>query len=441
MLVWGEIAVIVLLTLANALFAGAEVAILSVRKSRLVELAERNGRAARAVLQLREEPEQFLATVQVAITLIGTAAAAFGGATLGDALAASLIGTGMRASLAEDVALITVVAAISYLSVVIGELVPKSLALRSGEHFALLAGRPILLLSRVLRPLVWGLTASANLVLRPFRDTTKFTESRFSREELQQLLEEAATAGSIAPRAASIASRALDFQHIHINAVMVPRQAMVRIDRDATWEQTWQLLVEHGHTRMLVSSVDSDHILGYVTSRDLLVAKSNGTFSIKAVLRPIEAVPESARATDVLTLMQTTQALIVLVVDEHGGVSGLVTLEDLIEELVGEIFEEHETKTPTISHEGPGKALVDGATPVHELNRELGLALPTSPEWVTIGGLILARARDVPSTGTSFTLEDGTHIDVVQATERKVVLARITWTPESLTPSVRPADT
>jgi putative hemolysin len=201
---------------------------------------------------------------------------------------------------------------------------------------------------------------------------------------------------------------------------------MVRVHIEATWEETWQVLVERGHTRVLVSEGDADHIVGYVTVRDLIVAKHANLPGIRSIVRHIDAVPETARATEVLTLMQEKQALIVLVVDEHGGVSGLLTLEDLIEELVGEIFEEHETRRPRIRREGEGCALVDGATPVHEVNRELGLGLPMSHEWVTLGGLVASRAGGVPCVGTTIMCE-GTRIEVIEANERCILRARVTW--------------
>ena len=430
MSIWGEALVIVALTITNALFAGSEIAILSVRKSRLRELAERGVRGAKAALRLRERPEQFLATVQVGITLVATTAAAFSGATIGRVFSGVLVRLGVPPEPAEDLALGVVVGGVTFLTVVVGELVPKSLALRSGERFALLAGRPLLALSVLVRPLVWLLTASANVVLRPFNDTTTFTESRFSQEELQELLEQASTAGTIHAKAATIASRALDFQHVHVNALMVPRQDIVQVARDATWEQVWKVMAERGHTRVLVNEGDPDHIAGYVTVRDLIAAKQNAATSIRSIVRRVEIVPETARATDVLSLMQRKQSLLVLVVDEFGSIAGLVTLEDLIEELVGEIFEEHEMIAPRIRREGEGGALVDGATPVHEVNRELGLTLPTSREWVTLGGLVLARAGGVPPQGASLDLGDGTHAQVVDVTPRRVLGVRLTWTPK-----------
>jgi putative hemolysin len=431
MSIWVEAVLILLLIVGNALFSGAEIAILEVRKTRLRELKEHGVGAAGAVIRLREQPELFFATVQVGITLVETMAAVLGGATISRALSAALVRFGASPTVAEDISLGVVVAIITYLTVVVGELVPKSLALRSGERFALLAGRPLWMLSRLIRPVVAALTASANLVLKPFRDSTRFSESRFSPRELQQLLDEAATAGTVQPRAAEIASRAIDFQHVQVTALMVARQDMVRIDRNATWEQASKILIDRGHRRVLVSDGDPDHIIGYVTVRDLIAGKQADLPGIQSLVRPIDAVPQTARAPEVLALMQSKRALIALVVDEHGGIAGLVTLDDLVEELVGETFEEHETQGPRIRREGEGSALVEGGTPVHEVNRELGVALPTSPGVVTLAGFVLSRVGGFPRPGVSVDIDHGTRIEVVEATERRVVRARITWTASS----------
>ncbi len=190
-----EVLVIVLLTLANGLFAGAEIAILSVRKTRLRALAEEGNSSAQALMKMRCQPERLLATVQIGITVIGATAAAFGGVTLGRMVSSAFVRFGLRAELADDLGLALVIGLISYLSLVLGELVPKSLALRSAERYALLVGRPLHGLAWVARPVVWLLTASSNALLRFFNDQTTFTEARLSKEELQQLVDKAATVG------------------------------------------------------------------------------------------------------------------------------------------------------------------------------------------------------------------------------------------------------
>ncbi|MGQ0507059.1 MAG: hemolysin family protein [Myxococcaceae bacterium] len=203
--------VILALILVNGILAGSEIAVVSLRRTRLKELAEGGRRAARAVQKLREQPERFLATVQIGITVVGSTAGAFGGASFAQDLEPLLARVPGLAPHAEAVALIMVISLVSYLSLVLGELVPKSLALRSAEGYALLVGRPLLALSSLARPLVWFLTASSNALLRIFGDRTNFIESRLSPEELQQLVGEASgKGGTLHPAAGKIATRALE---------------------------------------------------------------------------------------------------------------------------------------------------------------------------------------------------------------------------------------
>jgi putative hemolysin len=216
-----EALVILALIVANAFFAGAEIAIVAVRKARIDQLAEEGRAGARAVLSLRSAPERFLATVQVGVTVVGATAAAFGGASIAKKLEPYVAQHDWLSEHAEGVSLALVVAAVSYLTIVIGELVPKSLALRSAERFALLVSRPLVGLSYLARPLVWGLSASANVLLKPFGDKTTFTETRHSAQELQQLVEEAGQAGTVNAEAAEIATRDLEFPELVASEVMV----------------------------------------------------------------------------------------------------------------------------------------------------------------------------------------------------------------------------
>jgi putative hemolysin len=246
-----EFGIILLLVVANGLFAGAEIAVISVRRSRMPELLETRGPRARSLQRLREEPDRFLATVQIGITVVGTLAAAFGGASIARELEPLLRDFGLGAA-AEDVAFALVVALISYLSLVLGELVPKSLALRSAEAYALAAAAPMLWLGWIARPVVWFLTASSNLLLRPLGDRTTFSEGRLSAEELGQLVSEATMAGEVDKHSAEIATRALTFQELVVSEVMVPRSKVVAIPRDIGPEELRQLLLERGHSRMPV---------------------------------------------------------------------------------------------------------------------------------------------------------------------------------------------
>jgi putative hemolysin len=435
MKMWVEISLIVLLTIVNGLFAGAEIAILSVRKTRLQELAAEGNASARALQRMREQPERFLATVQIGITVVSATAAAFGGATLVQGISAVFERSGLRKELAEDFALAVVVVLISYSSLVLGELVPKSLALRSAEKSALLVARPLLALLWLARPAVWFLTASSNAILRIFRDQTTFAEARLSKEELQQLVDEAATAGSVDRQIGAIAYRALDFGDIAVSAVMSPRADMVTLSRDASKEDVRKILITHGHTRTPVYEGSQDNIVGYATARDLVaLLAAEGRRQVRDIVRPALFVPESRRAADVLTDMQQKRDHLALVVDDVGAVSGLVTLEDLLEELVGEIFAEHETPVERFRRLPDGTVLVRGRVPVHEVNRELGLELSEGPGWTTLAGLAIALAGEIPRIGARLEVKPDLFLEVLEASDRRVLLLRIV----SSRPSTRP---
>lgn len=421
-----EAIVIVLLVLTNGFFAGAEIALVSVRKTRVAELAESGSGAARAVMRLRAEPERFLATVQIGITVVGAAAAAYGGASIAVQLQPLLARIPFIAGHADDVALAAVIAAVSYLSIVLGELVPKSLALRSAERYALVVGRVLLLLSWLGRPIVWFLTASSNLVLRPFGDKTTFTEARHSADELQQLVEEAMHAGTLDSKAGEIASRALELPHLTAAEVMVPRRQVVCLKRHSSPEEVRRVLLEHTHSRMPVMEGASDRVAGYISVKDLLAfAWDQRLIALEDVLRPAHFVPAATPAGELIERMQARHNPFAVVVDEHGGMLGIVTLEDLLEEVVGDIFSEHAAPSPRlITTEPDGSALVAGTTPLRDVNRALGLELPETGEFNTVAGLCLKLAGRIPSRGERFTA-GRVSIEVVDASVRRIRSVRL----------------
>jgi len=422
-----ELFVIVLLVLVNGIFAGAEIAVVALRKTRIDELAERGSGGARAVLALRKDPERFLATVQVGITVVSAAAAAVGGASIADWLARYLERFVWLREHAEGAALSLVVAAISYLSIVVGELVPKSLALRGAERYALLIGKPLLGLSFVARPIVWLLSMSANLLLRPFGDKTTFTETRHSADELRELVEEASQAGTIPPEAGEIASRAFDLADLTALDVMVPRQSVAMVSRQVAREELRRLLLENRFSRLPVYDGTIDNVIGYITVKDVLaLAWERDLVVVEDLVREPYFVLEAKPVVELLNEMRAQHVPFAIVVDEHGGMAGIVTMEDLVEELVGEIFSEHARSTPdAIQKQRDGSALVSGTTPIRELNRALDLELPTAGEWTTIAGLCLSVAGRVPVAGDAFTLENGVVLEVVDASARRVRTVRV----------------
>jgi putative hemolysin len=420
-----DLAIILGLILLNGLFAGAEIALLTVRQARLRQLLDRGSTAAQAVEALRNEPERFLATVQVGITVIGATAATFGGASLGHDFSERLSPLPLIGPFARDIALGCVVVLISYLSIVLGELVPKSIALRHQERFALAAGRPLLWLSFAAKPLVWLLTGSANLVLRPFGDQTSFGESRLSRDDLRQLVEEAGKTGAVDPRSSEIASRALEFGQLTARDIMVPRSRIDAVPRNASPEEVKTKLLESGRSRTPVYEGTIDTIVGYVSAKDFLaLAWERQLIVLEDLIRPTHFVPDSVSAPQLLKELQSRHASLAIVVDEHGAVVGLVTLEDLIEELVGEIFTEHEVPEELVRLEPDGSVLIRGSAPIRDLNRELSLYLPEGGSS-TIGGLCTEIARRIPQRGERIQVADGIDIEIVDASPRLVRLVRL----------------
>jgi putative hemolysin len=315
---------------------------------------------------------------------------------------------------------------VSFLSLVLGELVPKSLALRYSNGYAFFIGRPLLGLSRLMRPMVWLLTACSNVVLRMFGDKTSFTEARMSRDELRELVEEAAKTGSVDQGASEIAARALELPDVAVAEVMIRRDKIVAIRRDAPPAEVQRVLLEEGHSRTPVYDGDLDRIIGYVVARDVLaLAWERNLVAFEDIVRPLFVVPLNARIVSVLREMQAKRIQIAIVVDEHRGTAGLVTIEDLVEELVGDIFEEHELPEATLRVDPDGSALVPGWMPTRKVNRLLHTDLPIALDSMTMAGLCMAIALTVPAAGSKLTAPDGSVLEVVETSPRRVRTVRV----------------
>jgi putative hemolysin len=429
---WSEFWMILALILASGVFAGAEIAVVALRATRVRELAESGDRAARALEQLRRDPERFLSTVQVVITVIGAAAAAFGGAAFAEDLAPLFAEVEVLAPYAEQIALGLVVALVSFLSLLLGELVPKSLALRASEPYARLVSRPLLGLSLVLKPVVWFLTTSANFVLRLFGDRTTFMESRISLDELRSIVDEASERGSVEPEVGELATRALEFSELTAADVMVHRRSVVGLPKTATEAEVRERMVTSGHQRLPVFDGTLDNIIGYVSWRDIVQRTWSGApLVLGDMLRPAHFVPESRPAPELLEDMRSRRIHLAIAVDEHGGTAGIVTLEDLLEELVGEITSEHAPAGhASIERQGDGSALVVATTPIRDVNRELELELEEPEDVTTIAGLCMQLAGDhIPSRGERFKGKDGTVLEIADASPRRVRSVRVVPVP------------
>lgn len=421
-----ELGVILALVLANAVFSGAEIALVAVRTTRLEELTEQGVGAARAALALKRQPERLLATIQVGITVIGSTAAAVGGASVAARLAPVIAKLPWLHEQADEIALAIVIAGVSYLSIVLGELVPKSLALRSAENFALLVARPLLALSSIVKPIISLLTISSNIVLKPLGDRTNFSETRYSADEIQQLVDDAMRAGSLDPHAAEIASRALVFPELTAAEVMVPRHMVVMLPLAAPMEEIHRIIIQRPHTRLPVYDQSPDDIVGYVNIKDLATRSwERADVPLQEVIRPPHFVPTSKLSGDLLTEMRKLRVPMAIVIEEQGGLAGVLTIEDLIEELVGTIVTEHAKEAAPYVRDRDGSWLVPGTLPIRQLNRELDLDLPEEGDWNTLAGLYIYQAGHIPKAGEQERLANGTVLEVIDASPRRIRMLRV----------------
>jgi putative hemolysin len=412
----------VLLVLGGGVLAGAEMAVVTARRGRLEELAAAGSVRARAALQLRTNPERFLASVQVGITLFGAIAGAFGGAAFAAQLEPFCRRLGFEEA-APEVAFAAVVALVTFLSVVFGELVPKSLALRFADRYALLIARPMLLLGLVARPIVWLLTVSSNGVLRLFGDRTNFVEAKLTREDIEHLVEEARSGGGLDVPAGQLMSRAIEFLRLRVQDVMVQRRFLVALPESAEPSQLREAMLQRGHRRVPVYRHSIDEITGYVLREDVLACLWDGREpSIAGLRREAYFVPEVMPAERALRELQRRQLHLAIVVEEHGRTVGLVTVEDLLEELVGEIFNERDAAPPRpIQPLGPDTWRLQGMVTVRDVWHELRIELPERGEGRTVGGLVVALAGErVPSVGERFAVEPDLELEVTEASARRV---------------------
>jgi len=304
--------------------------------------------------------------------------------------------------------------------------VPKSLALRRSEGYALLMARPIAALSRLASPIVWLLIAASNLVLRPFSDRTNFSESRISKEELEQMVDEAAKTGAIHEHASELASRALEFDRLRLSDVMIPRARIDALPMRATTDQIRRFLLEERRSRIPIYDRSLDDIVGYASAKDIVsLAWDGGPVVLADLVRGVKFFPETVPAIEVLRFMRRDHQRIAVALDEHGIVAGMVTFEDLMEELVGDIFSEHEEEAPPLTREPGGSAVVRGDTPIREVNRALGIDLEERPGATSVAGLCEMLAGGIPNRNARLAAADGSVLVVLDATSRRVERVRV----------------
>ncbi len=425
-----EVLFIIALALLNGIFSGAEIAVLNVRRTRLQELKEDERSGIDDLIAIRDHPERFFATVQIVITAVGVLAGVYAGASIAESLIPTFSRVAILAPVADKLAFGLVTLLVVMLQIVLGELVPKSLALRHTEVYALFISRPLRFLAWLARPLVWLFTTLSNLVLRPFGDQTTFTEGRLSRAELLQYVDEAATSGNLDPSAGEIVTRAVDFDNLDASSLMVPRPDIQSLPKTASVTDIARLAREGHHARVPIYEGELDNVVGFINLREVLAHQlGDEGFKLERFLHPVPFVPETMQAPRVLRELQRQRSHLAMVVDETGMVRGLVTMEDLLEELVGEIYSENDKPEEIIRRQPDGSALVLGRAAVHEVARAMDFELPEGDTFSTMAGLAIDLAGRIPEPGTVLQAEDGITLEIVEATPRRVRLIRLRRAP------------
>ncbi|WP_086818647.1 hemolysin family protein [Allokutzneria sp. NRRL B-24872] len=382
------IALIVLLMVVNAIFAGSEIALISLREGQLRRLERDGGKAARTLVRLAKDPTRFLATIQIGINLAGALASATAAVSLARPLVPAFAFFGAAA---ESVAIAAVTLVLTYFTLVVGELAPKKLAMQHAERWALLVARPLDTLSKISRPAVWLLSKSTDVVVRLFGGDPKADQEQLSPEELRELV--AGHRGLNAEQRMIIIG-GLEIHERLLRHVLRPRRSVFTLEADTPVEQARAELAASGHSRApVVRGSDLDDMIGVVHLRELL----SGTGTVAEVARPATVFPDSVRVSDALRRFKAERQQFAVVVDEHGAADGIVTLEDLLEEIVGEIYDEADRDILSVRTQDDGSMELPGTFPVHDLV-DLGVDIADAPngDYTTIAGMLLTRLGRIP---------------------------------------------
>ncbi|OGP67874.1 MAG: hypothetical protein A2169_07765 [Deltaproteobacteria bacterium RBG_13_47_9] len=421
-----------ILILVNGFFAGTEIAVVTARKSRIKEMAERGKRNAKIFLKLKEEPDRFLATIQIGITSVSVLASAVGGAAAVKIIKPALQAVPFEviAIAAEPIAIGIVVVMITYFSLIFGELIPKSIALMHPETIGLWTARFIDSFSNFAAIFVKILTFSTSLVLRPF-GRKPFTERAYiSEEEVKILIKEGGKHGIFEPTEEKILQSVFEFTDMSTKEVMVPDIQMVAIQIDQSAQEIISVIEEEQFSRYPVFGKELNDIRGILYAKDYLtILGKTGQVDIRKIIRPPFFIPETMKITLLLKEMQKRRTHMALVVDEYGGVSGLVTIEDLIEEIVGEIRDEHDIESPVIQL-AEGGLLIDASISLRDLKEDHHILLPDSPEYETLGGFLMTTLQKIPRV-TDVVETGGKRISIVEMVGQRISKVKLEKLPES----------
>jgi len=428
-----EIVLIAVLILLNGYLAGTEIAVVTARKSYIKQLAESGSKKARIFLRLKDEPDRFLATIQIGITIVGVFASVVGGATAIEVIKPAIQDIPVRfiSTASEPIALGIVVVIISYFSLIFGELVPKSIALMHPEAIGLRTAGSIDAFSKIASVFVKVLTFSTAIVLSPL-GTKPFSERAYvTEEEVKMLIKEGGKHGVFEPTEERILHSVFAFTDMSVKEVMVPSTKMVTFQINQTAKEIISLIEEEQFSRYPVYGKELNDMRGILYAKDFLtILAKTGQVDFRKLLKPPFFIPETMKISLLLREMQKKRIHMALVVDEHGGISGLVTIEDLLEEIVGEIRDEYDVESP-VAQVTDGIMFIDAALSLRDLREDYHVALPESPEYETMGGLILAALQKIPQVG-DVVVVDGKQISIVKMVGQRISKVKLEKFPETI---------
>jgi putative hemolysin len=417
---WADVLIILALIALNGVFAMSELAIVSSREARLKAIAKSGSSGARCALDLAAEPGRFLSTVQIGITLIGILAGAYSGASLGRPVAERLVLLGIDPETAQPVGFGLVIVVTTFLSLIIGELVPKQFALRSPERIAVVVSRPMRWLSKAAAPVVWLLDRTSALIFH-LLGLDRESKNQVTAEELHLVVAEAQTAGVLEESERAIISGIVRLADRPVREVMTPRTEVYWIDAGASPAQIRQALLETPHSRLPVANGSIENIVGVIQTRDVLVAALEGReIDLKRLCRDAPVIPDLMDAMDALVVLRSADVPLALVHDEYGHLDGIVTPGSILAALAGTFAHDVEQgEEPPLVEREDGSWLVSGAASADLLADQLGVQLPADRDFSTVAGFALSVLKHLPEAGESFR-HDGWSFEIVDLDGRKI---------------------
>ncbi|MBL8100823.1 MAG: HlyC/CorC family transporter [Anaerolineales bacterium] len=429
MSIGNEIVVILILVLINGILAMSEAALVASRKARLQQKVSEGNKSASLAIKLLEDPNIFLSAVQIGITLIGILAGAVGGATISKTLAAALLNVPYIGDYSDSIALGIVVVTITILSLWLGELVPKRLGINSPERIAIVVAGPVLFISKVFSPFIKLMSNATNFVLRLI-GVNPSNEPPITEEELQMLIMQGTQAGVFEEAEQDMVEGVFSLGDQRVYSLMTPRTEIVWLDVNDTTEEILEKIANSPYSRFPIRQDSLETILGIVKSRDLLVVSLSGkNINLKELAKPAFFIPETTLASRALEVLKKSDTEILLVVDEFGGVQGLLTINDILEEIVGQM----DLEEPQATQRQDGSWLLDGMLEVDEFKEIFHLTtLPHEGEYETLSGFVMASLGRIPQTADHFEWHnlrfevidmDGRRVDKVLVTTKQKVVA------------------